>query len=188
MIRHLPLILAAASFAAGCSAPEQANNSALPNVEDLTIPPDEIMNASPANDALVNTGGNATIGGDGSQIELEALSDADLSSETFEGELGCSFSLPGASPLLVAKGNVASKDSAQGVVKVAGYVERVAAPGGYDGMAKGVTFSGKGKTVRIAMTGAAQSGGESPLRPATLTYQRADGAERTFTGQWGCGP
>ena len=183
MIRNIPLAMAAALLAAGCSDPEQANNTAIANVEDLVIPPDEIMNDNAADDIA----GNATIGGDGSQIELNALSAADLASEKLEGELGCSFSTETA-PMLVAKGNVASKDAAQGRVKVADFVERIAAPGGYDAMAKGATFTGKGKTIRIAVTGPAQGGGESPARPATLTYQRADGAERIFIGRWVCGP
>lgn len=128
-----------------------------------------------------------TVGGDGSAIQLSPLAAADLAAEPLQGELGCSFAAA-AGPLLVAKGNVASKDAAQGVVKVGDYVERVAAPGGFDGMLKGAVFNGAGKTIRIALTGPATGGGESPPRPATLTYQRADGASRTIPGQWECGP
>jgi len=40
----------------------------------------------------------------------------------------------------------------------------------------------------IADTGPAEGGAESPPRPATLTYQRADGASRVFQGLWTCGP
>ena len=74
------------------------------------------------------------------------------------------------------------------MVKVGSYVEAVAAPGGYDAMLEGVTFTGAGKTLRITPTGPATVGGESPPRPATLTYDRADGARRDFDGQWQCGP
>jgi hypothetical protein len=71
---------------------------------------------------------------------------------------------------------------------VGDYVERVAAPGGFDGMLKGAVFTGAGKTIRIMLTGPAIGGGESPPRPATLTYDRADGASRTIAGRWTCGP
>lgn len=131
----------------------------------------------------------ATVGGDGSAITLNPLSSADLQSAALQGELGCSFSTPTASPLLVAMGVVASKEPAQGVVKVGDYVERVATPGGFDAMSKGSVFTGQGKTVTIARTGAAPvGGGESPGYPATLTYDRADGAKLVLTGLWTCGP
>ena len=130
----------------------------------------------------------ATSGGDGSQITLSALSASEIEKAELTGELGCSFSSANASPLLVAKGNVASKDPAFGLVKIGGYAERVAAPGGFDAMAKGATFSGRGTTIRITLTGPATGGGESPPRPATLTFDRADGAQRSFIGRWECGP
>lgn len=129
-----------------------------------------------------------TVGGDGSAIRLSPLTSADLQAEPLQGELGCSFATGDAAPLLVAQGNVASKTAAQGVVKVGDYVERVAAPGGFDGMLKGPVFVGAGKTIRVALTGPAVGGGESPPRPATLTYERADGASRTIAGRWTCGP
>lgn len=130
-----------------------------------------------------------TVGGDGSAIRLSALSTADLQAEPLKGELQCSFSTPTASPVLVAVGYVASKASAQGVVKVLDTVEPVTTPGGFDAMIKGAAFMGQGKTVTIALTGAAPvGGGESPGYPATLTYDRADGARLILTGLWTCGP
>ena len=142
--------------------------------------------ASPETPAAAPT---PTVGGDGSAITLNPLSSADLQSAALQGELGCSFSTPAASPLLVAMGVVASKAPAQGVVKVMDSVERVTAPGGFDAMSKGVAFVGQGKTVTIARTGAAPvGGGESPGYPATLTYDRADGAKLVLTGLWTCGP
>ena len=129
-----------------------------------------------------------TIGGDGSDIQLDLLTETDVSGAALAGELACSFSTGDAQPLLLAKGVVASDDPAQGIVKVAGYVEPVRAPSGFDGMTNNPTFTGQGKTIRIEETGAAIGDGESPPRPATLTYQRADGASRTFEGRWQCGP
>lgn len=132
--------------------------------------------------------GSETVGGDGSAIELQALTAEDLSAENLPGELACSFSGPDDQLLLLARGQVASGEPAIGVVKVSGYVERVAAPGGYDAMLDGASFAGRGKTVEVEITGPAQGGGESPPRPGVLTYQRADGASRAFEGLWTCGP
>ena len=138
----------------------------------------------------VDGGGAATQGGDGSAIVLETLSDPDVEAAALAGELACSFSTGEASraPLLFARGDVASRAPALGLVNVGGSVEPVAAPGGFDAMLRGTRFSGAGKTVDITLTGAAQGGGESPARPASLRYQRADGAERTWAGWWQCGP
>lgn len=135
--------------------------------------------------ASVATG---TVGGDGSEVLLMPLTAADIESATLPGELACSFSAAGEGTLLLAKGDVASDAPSRGVVKVGDYVEAVAAPGGFDAMLHGVRFSGKGKTVTIALTGPAIGGGESPPSPATLTYDRADGARRVFAGTWQCGP
>lgn len=130
----------------------------------------------------------ATVGGDGSEIVLNGLTPEDIEAETLPGELACSFSASEDETLLLARGYVASSEPAVGVVKVGDYVERVAAPGGFDGMLRGASFAGRGKTVVVEVTGEPLGGGESPPRPATLTYQRADGASRTFPGQWNCGP
>ena len=129
-----------------------------------------------------------TVGGDGSQIQLEELTQEDVEGADLSGELVCNFLGDGALPLLYATGVVASDDPAQGVVKVSGYVERIAAPGGFEGITDDPTFTGQGKTISIAMTGPATGEGESPARPATLTYERADGASREFDGLWQCGP
>ena len=129
------------------------------------------------------------VGHASSAIELSPLTVADIDGAALEGELACAFlPAPGDAPLLLAMGNVASDASSRGVVKVGGYVEPVAAPGGFDTMLRGARFSGAGKVIRVELTGPAVGGGESPPNPATLTYQRADGAERTFAGQWQCGP
>jgi hypothetical protein len=135
-------------------------------------------------------GGEASRGGDGSAIVLVPLSAMEIEAAALAGELDCSFSAgqAGEAPLLLAKGDVASNNPARGVVKVGDHVEVVAAPGGFDAMLHGTRFSGAGKTIDIALTGAATGGGESPARPAALTYLRADGAERMWSGWWQCGP
>ncbi|HEY0596028.1 hypothetical protein [Sphingopyxis sp.] len=162
-------------------------------------PAEEKASAGPGGAAEVVTADTAppaikpvdipTRGGDGSPIELTALSEADVGGARLDGELGCSFAASAAAqPLLLAKGNVASQDPARGIVKVGDTIETVSANGGFDAMAKGTKFFGKGLQLRVALTGPAQGGGESPPRPATLTADRADGAQRVFAGLWQCGP
>ncbi len=150
-------------------------------------PSHRLVPVEPPRPSATNATGD-TVGGDGSAIELLPLSDADIEGAMLEGELACAFSIDGGGTLLLAKGNVASNEPSRGVVNVAGYVEPVAAPGGFDAMLRGTCFSGAGKVVQVELTSHAIGGGESPLYPATLTYQRADGAERAFSGRWDCGP
>ncbi len=163
-----------ASAEAGTGAGASAEAAARPTA---VSPPAKAASRSP------------TVGGDGSQIQLDALTPADLQQAALQGELACAFTHAGsATPLLFAMGIVGASEPSQGVVKVSGYVERIGAPGGFSALLKGATFSGKGKTILIALTGPAADKSESPPRPATLTYQRADGASRTFEGMWQCGP
>ena len=130
-----------------------------------------------------------TKGGDGSPVELAVLTEGDISEARLSGELGCSFAADASTPpILMAMGNVGSNDPARGIVKVGDVVERVAAPGGFDGMVRGARFTGKGLQLLVAPTGVATAGGESPPVPATLTADRADGAVRVFAGLWQCGP
>lgn len=178
-----PRVLFAAAFVvllAGCSG-------AVPEEDARSTDQPDPGAVTPASEPSPLPG-DATVGGDGSDIVLLPLSAAEIEEAALAGELGCSFLVDGGWPLLLAKGDVASDAPSRGVVKVGNYVEAVAAPGGYDAMIEGVSFTGAGKTVRITTTGPATAGGESPPRPATLTYDRADGARRDFDGQWQCGP
>lgn len=187
----LPAMTLFAALLAVTSCAERAEEHAA-----ATLGNDESIETAPGVDqvsddaAVVESEEGTTQGGDGSAIVLEPLSAGDIESAALPGELACSFAAgeTGEEALLLARGNVASDEAARGVVKVGSYVEPVAAPGGFDAMLVGVTFSGAGKTVSIAITGEAREGGESPPRLATLTYQRADGAQRIFSGWWQCGP
>ena len=177
--------LLAIALITGCSDPSS-------DAEDKAAQP---SSAQPSNEAPTDSAeqeddssSGQTRGGDGSEITLNALSEEDMREASLPGELGCSFTTADGEVLLIAMGNVASSDAAQGVVKVAGYVERMSAPGGFDGMTASPTFSGKGKTVHIEVTGEPTEGGESPSTPATLTYDRADGAQRDWQGEGRCGP
>ncbi|MDP1874176.1 hypothetical protein [Phenylobacterium sp.] len=172
--RRLSPLLAALVLAACSRGAEEQPAPTPPPASEATAPsPDPI---------------GGTVGGDGSAIELQVLTAEDLNAETLPGELACSFARADDGVLLLVRGDVASGEAAVGVVKVSGYVERVAAPGGFDAMLEGASFAGQGKTVAVEVTGQATGGGESPPRPATLTYQRADGASRVFDGLWTCGP
>jgi|GEM_PF-1508260 len=183
------IALLTCSALSACS--QQPSQSTTAGVEVRTTAPVNVGEVSPGPDAAapIATAEARTIGGDGSEIILVGMTGADLEREKLSGELACSFAAPDGAMVLVARGNVGSKERSQGVVKILDYVERVSASGGYDGMLRGANFAGQGKTILIALTGAAPTTGEeSPPRAATLTYQRADGASRTFSGTWTCGP
>ncbi|WP_337245930.1 hypothetical protein [Luteimonas sp. gir] len=167
---------------AACAPTDDAPTAAQPEA------PTPAPAQAPATDAAAPSAAGGTEGGDGSQIELGTLSERDIADAALAGELACSFAQDGQAPLLFAKGVVGAAEPAQGVVKVGDVVEMVRAPGGFDGMLKNPTFTGRGTTIHIVETGTAPSGGESPPRPATLTYQRGDGASRSFEGMWQCGP
>lgn len=180
------LLTLALALAACADADDQP--AAADPIETATPSPAPTSPPAPPSPVASPAPAGVTFGGDGSANPLSALSAADLEGVRLSGELACSFSTSEASPLLVAMGNVASQDPAFGVVKIGDSVERIAAPGGFDAMLGGTTFSGRGTTIAIALTGAAVGGGESPPRPATLTFDRADGARRVFDGRWECGP
>ena len=149
--------LLAISLIAGCSDPSSDAE------EKAAQPPSTQPSAEAPNDAGKqedDSSSGQTRGGDGSEITLNALSEEDMREASLPGELGCSFTTADGEVLLIAMGNVASSDAAQGVVKVAGYVERMSAPGGFDGMTASPTFSGKGKTVHIEVTGEPTEGGD----------------------------
>ncbi|KPQ26924.1 hypothetical protein GA0071314_1077 [Halomonas sp. HL-93] len=177
--------LLAITLITGCSNPSSGTEEEAAQ-SSSTSPSAEAPNDSDKQESAVPSG--QTQGGDGSEITLNALTEEDMSEANLPGELGCQFTTDNGEVLLIAMGNVGSSDAAQGVVKVAGYVERVSAPGGFNGITESPTFSGKGKTVHIEVTGEPTEGGESPPRPATLTYDRADGAQRDWKGEWRCGP
>jgi len=188
LVGAIALGLVSTALLAAC-APATPDPQTEPDVPALAPTPVAADEVTPDMAPPSPVAASGTVGGDGSEIQLDTLTGDDVSGAGLQGELACSFSEDGQTqPLLHATGVVASDEPAQGVVKVAGYVEPVRAPGGFDGMADNPVFTGQGKTIRIEATGPATGGGESPARPATLTYQRADGASRTIEGLWQCGP
>ena len=171
----------------GCSQP--APDEKAPTASyDGSVGPEKAAAAETAPPAI-KPADIPTRGGDGSPIELAALGEGDIGGAKLKGELACSFAdEEGAPPILLAQGDVASEEPSRGIVKVGDTTESISANGGFDAMAKGTKFFSKGLELRVALTGPAQGGGESPPRPATLTADRADGAQRVFAGLWQCGP
>jgi hypothetical protein len=188
MIRYAA-ILALVALAA-CSPKTEDQPTAPPVPDEVRTP--AVAPADPAPVTAAPTDGatpnSATVGGDGSQIQLTGLTMADRQANNLQGELSCYFHTKDPDPLLVASGYSGIKEPAHGLVKVSGVVERIVAPGGWDAMVNGTTFNGQGKTIKVAITGKPTGGGESPAYPASLTYDRADGAKRVVEGAWTCGP
>ena len=174
-------IVPAAAFAllmlAACGEPPAPPQEPEPAPAAETSPPP----AGPA------PGG--TMGGDGPQIELIALTERDLAGKLPQ-ELACSFSYDDSGAILIAKGNVDKTERSQAVISNGGVVEDLQSTttGGYDGMVEGVTFGGKGMTIAIAKLDRQETGNEQVAHTATLTARRADGAERVYPGTWTCGP
>jgi len=182
--RLLPPLAPLALALAGCSP--EAEEPAQQQVQA----PAPTAPASPTPSATPDTG---TLGGDGSQIQLAELTEADFAANPLEGELGCSFlASEGAAPILAAKGFVADETGrAQALARIGSSVERSMAsvPGGFDGIISGARFGGRGMTYTVTLDESQQTpSGESPALPARLLLQRADGAERTIAGTWTCGP
>ena len=131
-----------------------------------------------------------THGGDGSEIELLAVSAAKLETVDLPGELACTFQAPTHGTLLVARADVLPDGAVRAVLNNNGYTEMLAngRAGGFNDLLDGITLTGKGLTLRIARGDEESTGDESTRHAAKLTVQRADGAERTYAGTWTCGP
>lgn len=186
-MRSLFLPATALSLAlAACSQPADTDKTSTASHDGEVAADGKAANVPPPAIKPTNV---PTRGGDGSPIELAALTEADVGGAKLKGELACSFAdEEGAQPILLAQGDVASQEPSRGIVKVGDTVEPISANGGFDAMAKGTKFFAEGLELRVALVGPAAGGGESPPRPATLTADRADGAQRVFAGLWQCGP
>ncbi len=159
------LALLAVLAAAGCQ--DQGGPRGAADTEVLTRP-DVAATAAPAG--------------------LQALSLAELEALSLPGELACAFT-DGGQTLLLARGDAASSQPARGVVRLAGGLRTLAAPGGFDAMLHGTRFEGEGLVIEVVPTGPAIGRGESPPAPAELLVTQAAGtAAQTVAGQWQCGP
>ena len=196
--RAMPIrwcLCAAVALLAGCS-PDPSGQPNHTAATDFSAPtpasPDPVATANltvPEPAEAPAKAASQTVGGDGSPITLTALQPGDT--DALEGELGCSFSeREGGPALLVGKADVGKDARAFARVRNHGVLEPLAATstGGFGAMEKGVTFGGKGLSLRLMPEARVPTGDESVVQRATLLVQRADGAERRIAGLWTCGP
>jgi hypothetical protein len=189
----LPLTLGA------CNEKENANRqdakstdpaASVPATGTATAPtPPEATPAQPSSDKT-EVEGEKTKGGDGSSIELLALTSEMLQKNALEGELACSFSSTKNDLLLVAKSYVSDKTPVYGLINHNGYPERVfqTKADGFNDLLDGIELSGKGLTLEVVRGKKHPTGHEGSEHEAKLVVQRGDGAERTFAGTFSCGP
>ena len=110
-------------------------------------------------------------------IELAAIGKGELLA--LQGKLGCSFTIAGqAGPALVVKTDADDGATAQGAVKVGSRVQRIAGPGGFDELKKGMDLSGPG----LSLTVEPSAGGAK----AKLAASRPFGSPTSFEGDWSC--
>ncbi|NHK26882.1 hypothetical protein FF098_003040 [Parvularcula flava] len=183
MTRILLAASAAIALIAACSGePEDAPDPRAPQADPEEISERAADDAAPA---------SQTQGGDGSALVLSPLTAADRRANQLDGELGCAFTLAGDdAPLFIGAGYAGVDEPAYGLIKIASTVERVTSQtaDGFGGMEDGGRFSGRGMTIEISPTGEDRADHEGLLQDATLTAMRGDGAERTWSGDWTCGP
>ena len=192
--------MASLALAAACNsetAPPDSPPSASASDAAVTPTPEVPSEAPPAEMVTGVPDGepidSGTIGGDGSDLRIDPLTNADVVGANLRGELGCSFTRTGDKPpLVMAKGDVGGPDRAVAVVRFAGSAERMTSTedGGFDAIVDGGRFATRGLTIDIRRGKAPMPGatGESPPYPAAMRAMRADGAERSFNGTWTCGP
>lgn len=192
--RHV-LLCAFVLVLASCTSPETPIESATDpdtSAGDQTGPAEPLapqVEPAGAKPAPADTEGTTT-GGDGSPIRLEGLTSAQVENADLPGELACSFADADGATLLLARADVLPEGAVRGVVNHGGYAEFLGngRAGGFNDLADGVTLSGKGLTVVLGRGESEPTGDESTRHVATLKVQRADGAERTWTGTLTCGP
>jgi hypothetical protein len=169
-MRRSPILLVLPLLLAACSGGPPADN-----VQGA------VREAGPGAGGDVAGPVRKTAGGDRSQITLAALQPEDI--ETIDGELGCSFVEREDGPtVLIGRADVGKDARAYAAVRNGGVLETLSAPGGFGAMENGASFVGKGLTIRIAPLAKVATGHEGTAQRATLTVQRADGAERRLDG------
>lgn len=156
---------------------EAAGDETAPETEPETSPEEE---SEPS----------ATTGGDGSEITLLQVTSADVAE--LQGEIGCAFATGDSTSLLVARANVGDDERASAAINHNGYGERLMSQeaGGFGALeSDGGKFGGRGLTITITPGERAPGDGtETVTQSAEMLVQRADGAERTYEGEWVCGP
>ncbi|MAN45679.1 MAG: hypothetical protein GYB49_03085 [Alphaproteobacteria bacterium] len=180
----LSLVLVAA-----CS--QESISPADPDAAPALAPTQTDEQADKTAEAAPSATPSETIGGDGSDIQLQPIT-ADTGLD-LEGELGCSFQTePDNALLFIAKANVGDEFRPRGGINNNGYAETLTGTetGGFSTLeADGGRFGGKGMTLTLTpVEQRVNDGTETVSQSAKLLVQRGDGAERTYQGVWTCGP
>jgi hypothetical protein len=116
--------------------------------------------------------------GGGEPIELSAIGKGELL--RLSGDHECRFTIAGQSgPALVAKASTGNDQLASGAYKIGGKVLRVAGPGGFKALEKGMELSGPGMKLAVVTSDGSKSA-------AKLTAKRTYGGERSYDGEWAC--
>lgn len=151
---------------------------------------DVVPAVQPATDVSVVPMEGPTRGGDGSEITLQPLRVEQLDGVDLSGELACSFADADGATLLLARADVVPDGMVRGVLSNNGHVEALVngRAGGFNDLLDGITMAGKGLVVQLQRGESQPTGDESTQHGATLTVQRADGAERRYDGTLTCGP
>lgn len=174
------LLLCVAVFVSvGCNVAEDPD----------TAPPDAGV-GSPADLEAPSVPQESSPGGDDSEVEPVALTEAQLRSIDLHGELACAFAHAELGTLLVARADVLPDGAVHGVLSNNGFTEMLANldAGGFDDLLDGITLEGRGMTVLLERGAPEPTGDESTRHVATLTVQGADGAGRNYAGTLTCGP
>jgi len=110
-------------------------------------------------------------------IELAAIGKGELLA--LKGARACRFTIDGQdAPTLVVKTDVDADATAQGAIKVGRRVQRVAGPGGFAELQKGMDLSGPGLSLVVEPSA---SGAK-----AKLAASRPFGKPTSFEGDWSC--
>jgi hypothetical protein len=189
------LALAAGLFMAACSPSDDAatdtstdNETAIIDAQDSRV---ETRSDAFLPDDTDETNMGVT-GDDAGLSTLQPVSAEDVS--MLEGELVCSFSTSDENnTLLVARADVSENGRATAAINNDGFALQLYGEqlGGFSGLEEdGGTFAGEGMVIVVELGDAALGGSdtEQSSQVATMTVNRADGATRTFDGEWVCGP
>lgn len=125
------------------------------------------------------------------EASLTPLSQVDLSDQTLDGDLSCSFVVDRVGTVFTAMGFAADDGPAHGMVRAGGALHRVSTrSGGFDALIDGAEFEGpdSGSDVEVEIDRTSDEPldvGGSPAYPARIEIEW-DEDEVTADGLWSC--
>ena len=189
------LALASGLFVAACSPSDEPAMDTQADTETPIVDAQD-SGVETQSDALLPDDTDETnmgvTGDDAGLSTLQPVTAEDVS--MLEGELACSFATSDESnTLLVARADVSENGRATAAINSDGFAMQLYGEqlGGFSGLEEdGGTFAGEGMVIVVELGDAALGGSETEQssQVATMTVNRADGATRTFDGEWVCGP